>query len=117
MLDAMNPHEPDVLPVIGEGLDMRVWRRRLVALRERASRVTATAESEDGLIVATVSGPGRLVDLRLDPRVYRASDSRRLAEQITGVVREATTRAHARIVAENAEILSEGGPEHGRPAV
>lgn len=106
----------DPPPVMGEGLDLRAWRGRLLALRERIPGVTATAESDDGLIIATVGGMGRLLDLRIDVRVYRASDSRRLAERITGVVREATRVARARIAAEMAAIVS-GGGDHGRPAL
>jgi DNA-binding protein YbaB len=103
----------DSLPVIGEGLDLRLWRRRLLILRERVAGGTVTVESDDGLIVATVGGLGRLLDLRLDPRVYRDSDARRLADRITGVLREATRQARKRIGADITELMSEGGRTRG----
>lgn len=98
----------DSLPVIGAGLDSQLWRRRLLALREQVRTVTASADSDDGLITATVGGRGQLLDLRLDPRIYRASDSARLAAEITSTVREAIDLVRARIAADLKDILAEG---------
>ncbi|WP_158851025.1 YbaB/EbfC family nucleoid-associated protein [Saccharothrix deserti] len=53
---------------------------------------------------------GELLDLRLDPRVYRDSDSRRLAARITSTVRDAGDRARARIAADLNDILAGRSP-------
>jgi DNA-binding protein YbaB len=71
-------------------------------VRDGIDEVQATAYSEDGLVTATVDGRGALVDLDLDPRVYRDQDSRALAETITETIRAAAadaTREAARFAA------------------
>ena len=90
----------DSLPVLGAGLDHRRWRDRIRALRNFVDEVTVCAHSDDGLVSATVSGRGELLAVTLDPRVYRASDSRRLAESILNTARNATDQVQARIAAE-----------------
>lgn len=74
--------EDDALPRLGDGIDYRAQHRKLSELRATAPRLRATAESDDGLVSATVDGRGRLVALWLDARVYRTVDSRALAERI-----------------------------------
>ncbi|MDA3647202.1 YbaB/EbfC family nucleoid-associated protein [Saccharopolyspora indica] len=98
------------MPVIGAGLDVRAWRRRLLSLRDQVRTAAATADSEAGLITATVGGRGQLLDLRLDPRIYRVSDSTRLATEITATVREAIDQVRAQIAADLQHALPEGRP-------
>ncbi len=62
-------------------------------LRGRLADVRATADSADGLVSATVGGRGELVDLTIDPRVYRDPDSTRLSESILDTVRCAVEQA------------------------
>ncbi|WP_328701585.1 YbaB/EbfC family nucleoid-associated protein [Amycolatopsis pittospori] len=62
--------------------DVRTMQERLAAIR-------ATVDSDDGLISATVGGAGELIELWLDPRVYRTLDSAALAESITGTIHRA----------------------------
>jgi DNA-binding protein YbaB len=97
----------DSRPTIGEGIDWRLWRGRLVALRDKIGAATARAESDDGLISATVGGRGELLALTLDPRVFRVTDSRLLAERITRTVRGAVDQVRARVAADFDEILAE----------
>ncbi|GAB3728241.1 hypothetical protein GCM10027598_48500 [Amycolatopsis oliviviridis] len=66
------------------------------ALREQQRRmagIRATAESDDELISATVGGHGELVELRLDPRIFRTPDSTGLARAITKTVHRAAELA------------------------
>ncbi|KAA2267216.1 YbaB/EbfC family nucleoid-associated protein [Solihabitans fulvus] len=85
--------------------DVRSAKRRLTEIR-------ATAESEDGLISATVGGSGELVELWLDPRIYRTPDSTALAEAIAGTLREAAQRAQEEGFAILADFLpSDATPE------
>lgn len=93
-------------PTIAEGIDWRVWRGRLVALQEQVGAATASAESDDGLITATVGGRGELLALTLDPRVFRVADSRLLAARITRTVRDAVEQVRARVAADFDDILA-----------
>lgn len=95
----------DALPRIRLGLDFRAWRERLLALRDHLDTVTASADSADGLITATVGGRGELRELWLHPRIYRMSDSARLAAEITGTVRAAVAEVRAQVAADFQDIL------------
>jgi DNA-binding protein YbaB len=77
-------------------------------LQKRLADVRATAESDDGLVVATVGGAGELLELWLDPRVYRAPDSAALARTITGTIGEAVERSREEGVALAAAFLPPG---------
>ncbi|MEV0133273.1 YbaB/EbfC family nucleoid-associated protein [Dactylosporangium sp. NPDC050688] len=59
------------------------------AVRQRMLEIRATAESDDGLISVTVDATHDIVELRLDPRIYRAPDSAALAKAIIATVRRA----------------------------
>lgn len=65
-------------------------------IQRELEAVTETAFSPDGLISATVDARGDLLELALDPRVYRDPDSRRLAAAITETCRAARKAADAR---------------------
>ncbi|WP_434446612.1 YbaB/EbfC family nucleoid-associated protein [Lentzea sp. E54] len=66
------------------------------AIQRELAEVVEAAESDDGLIVATVNARGDLTDLDVDPRVFRHPDSRALTEAITGAYRSARAAADAR---------------------
>lgn len=63
------------------------------ALRDGIVEVRATAYSDDGLITAVVGGRGNLLELELDPRIYRDQDARALADAIRATVRDAEEQA------------------------
>lgn len=99
--------ELDRLPAAADGVDYGALRRTLRALRDRVPDLTATADSEDGLVTATVDGRGRLVDLELDARIYRGPDSRALAERIGATARLAAARAEDQAGALAAALMSD----------
>jgi DNA-binding protein YbaB len=72
--------------------------------------VTGTAWSEDRLIKAVVGPRGQLIELEIDPRVYRKPNSKALAASIVGTVREAVDQA----VAKTQEILDRNLPKELR---
>ncbi|ONI67114.1 hypothetical protein BWI15_28515 [Kribbella sp. ALI-6-A] len=74
-------------------LDHERLRTNLLTVQQELGRVRATADSDDGLVSATVGGRGELLDLVLDPRIYRSTDSTALAETILGTVRDAVELA------------------------
>lgn len=80
-------------------LDYPAFRRYVAALRDRTRDLTATADSDDGLITATVSGRGTLLDLTLDPRALRDRDTNGLAADLLATVRRATAQLGDRMTA------------------
>lgn len=78
-------------------LDMHAEYERMAedvrSLRARLGEIRAGAESDDGLITAVAGGTGQLLELRLDPRIYRAPDSAALARAITDTIHRAVSRA------------------------
>jgi DNA-binding protein YbaB len=98
-------------PTIGTGLDRVLWRRRLLTLQQRVRVTTASVDSDDGLITVTVGGPGELLDVRLDARIYRVADARRLAAEITNTARAAVDSVRGQIRADLQDILTERGSQ------
>jgi DNA-binding protein YbaB len=96
--------------------DLRRLRDGLRTVQEWLVDVRVTAESDDGLIRVTVSGRGELLDLDLDPRIYRTPDSRALATAITATVREAKRRAAERAAVHTRRVLAPAGEPAGKPA-
>jgi DNA-binding protein YbaB len=83
-----------------EELDRQVRR-----IRQTVTGLTASAESPDGLIDATVGVYGELVELVLDPRVYREPNADTLAESIMATVNEARETAQSDVRRELAQCL------------
>lgn len=81
-------------------------------LRRGMREITATADSPDGLISATVGARGELLELELNPRIYREPDSQRLAADITEVIKQAVAEAQ-REVFELVRVFLPDGAEFG----
>jgi hypothetical protein len=69
--------------------DLQRARRNLGDTQRRMLQVRGEARSDDRLIRVVVGPRGQLVDLELDPRVFRNPDSRALAAAILDTVRSA----------------------------
>ncbi|MEV6634794.1 YbaB/EbfC family nucleoid-associated protein [Actinoplanes sp. NPDC051470] len=72
--------------------DYASYRETLIGERDRLRSASATATSPDGLVTATAGGRGELIGLTLDDRVFRPSDSRRLAGAIVSTARDAAEK-------------------------
>ena len=72
-------------------------------LQQRLAALQVSAESDDGLIRATVGPRGQLIDLRLDRRIYRDMDAAELGRKIV-----ATTEKAAAQVAEQVQQMMAG---------
>jgi len=81
----------------------------LATVQRELSDLRATGHSPDGLVTATVDGRGIAVDLNLDPRIYRSTDSGALAEKILAALREATDQAAAEAFELSRRVLRDGG--------
>jgi DNA-binding protein YbaB len=61
-------------------------------MQRRLAELRVTAESEDGLIRATVGPRGQLIDLRLDRRIYRDMDAAELGRKIVATTEKAAAQ-------------------------
>lgn len=78
--------------------DLDGLEREVRKIQEALDETTSTAESDDGLIEATVNGRGHLTELRLDARIYRSQDSEALAKDILDATRRAAEQAQVEVV-------------------
>lgn len=78
--------------------------------QRRINRITGTGWSPDRLVKAVVGPRGQLVDLEIDPRVFRNPDSRGLADAILVAARNAVTDANGKTT----EIVDQAVPAHLR---
>lgn len=62
--------------------------------RQQIMEITGTAWSDDRLIKAVVGPRGQLIELEIDPRVYRTPNSKALAASIVSTVRAAVEDAN-----------------------
>lgn len=62
--------------------------------RQQIMEITGTAWSEDRLVKAVVGPRGQLIELEIDPRVYRTPNSKALAASIMSTVRAAVEDAN-----------------------
>ncbi|GAA0541962.1 hypothetical protein GCM10010172_24240 [Paractinoplanes ferrugineus] len=67
-------------------------RSGLDEMQERLSRMAVTAESPDGLVRATVGPRGQLINLELDPDIYRRADADELSRKILRTVEQAVAK-------------------------
>lgn len=67
--------------------------------------IRATAESEDSMVRVTASGTGQVLDIELDPRIYRTPDSTGLAQSILTTIRDAVGKAEQDAVKACAKLL------------
>ncbi|GAA4459128.1 YbaB/EbfC family nucleoid-associated protein [Phytohabitans houttuyneae] len=62
--------------------------------RQQIMEITGTAWSDDRMIKAVVGPRGQLIELEIDPRVYRTPNSKALAASIMSTVRAAVEDAN-----------------------
>ena len=89
----------------GEVANYERMAEQIRRVQRELAGITGTAESDDGLIVATVDVRGELTELRIDPRIYRFSDSVTLAEQIVGACRAASESAQRQAFDASVSVL------------
>jgi len=63
------------------------------SVQDGVGEIRGTGYSTDGLVTAVVGGRGELVELELDPRIYRERNAAKLAEDIVTAVHEAAAEA------------------------
>ena len=62
-------------------------------VQRRLTDLRVSAESDDGMVHATVGARGELIDLRLDKQVFRELDEVSLSHSIVATVHQATAKS------------------------
>lgn len=70
-------------------------------MKRKLEELTVSTKSEDGFVVTTVDARGRLMQLDLDPRIYRSPNAGALSRQII----EAYQRAVDKVEQDSRTIL------------
>jgi DNA-binding protein YbaB len=81
--------------------------------QKQVAKLTGTAWSDDKLVKAVVGPRGHLIELDLDPRVYRTPNSKALSATIVSTVKAAIDD----VMAKSQEILEESLPSDLRAGV
>jgi DNA-binding protein YbaB len=92
----MAQERPDLTAIFSMIDDLRQTVGSVNETHKKMAQVTGVAWSDDRLIKATVGPRGQLVDLEIDPRVYRQPNSKALAATIVATVRRACEEAMAK---------------------
>jgi DNA-binding protein YbaB len=92
----MPQERPDLSAIFGMVNELRRTMGSVSETHKTMARITAVAWSDDRLVKATVGPRGQLVDLEIDPRVYRNPNSKALAATILATVRKASDEAMAK---------------------
>lgn len=80
----------------------------LLKARTAVDEVRGSADSDDGLVSVTVAVSGEILELVLDPRIYRTPDSTGLAEVIVATVGRAMEDAQRQAFAAVRSFLPPG---------
>jgi DNA-binding protein YbaB len=103
---------PDLSTIFSMIGDLRRTMGSVSETQKRMAQVTGVAWSDDRLVKATTGPRGQLVDLEIDPRVYRQPNSKALAATILATVRRASEDA----MAKTQEIVRAAMPSDFGPA-
>lgn len=98
---------PDPSAMLSLVQDLNKTLSNVADTQRKMLAVTGTAWSEDRMIKAVVGPRGQLIDLEIDPRVYRKPNSKALAATILATVRDAVEQA----VTKTQEIVDESMPQ------
>lgn len=90
--------------------DLRASMQNMRKTQERVFEVRGTAWSDDRLIKAVVGPRGQLIELDIDPRIYRRPNSKALSASIVATVRQAADDA----MRKSQEIMDENMPSDMR---
>jgi DNA-binding protein YbaB len=103
VMDRQRPNWTAIESMVG---DLRRSLDNMGTLQRQLMRVTGTAWSDDRMVKAVVGPRGQLIELDIDPRVYRKPNSKALAASIVATVRAAVDD----VLREGADILDQNVP-------
>lgn len=76
-------------------------------LAMQARKLRQSASSGDGLVTVTVDSKGALVELKLDPRIYRQPDSTELAATIMSTIKLAASAVQEKVIKTMSAVIPE----------
>lgn len=107
----MQPERPDWSALSAMVADLRRVTARIPQIQQEMLAVTGSAWSDDGMVKAVVGPRGHLLELEIDPQVYRQPDAKALAATIVQTVRAAVEDAGQ----QSRELMAESLPTDMRP--
>lgn len=99
---------PDMQSLLQQATAMQ---EQLLAAQEELSNARVEGSSGGGLVTATVSGTGDLVDLSIDARVCDPDDPETLADLVLAAVRDASENAQRKAAEQMSELTGGFGGE------
>ncbi|MFZ0324237.1 MAG: YbaB/EbfC family nucleoid-associated protein [Actinomycetes bacterium] len=81
---------PDLQGLLAQAQQMQ---EQMASAQQELAQLTVQGRSGGGLVVATLSGLGELVDLTIDPSVVDPQDTETLAALVIAAVRDASVEA------------------------
>lgn len=99
---------PDMQSLLQQATAMQA---QLLAAQEELANARVEGNSGGGLVKATVSGTGDLVDLTIDPQVCDPADPETLADLVVAAVRDASDNAQRKAAEQMAELTGGFGGE------
>lgn len=96
--------QPNMQELLQQAQQMQ---QQMVQAQEELGRAEVQGSAGGGLVTATVSGTGELVNLSIDPRAADPEDTETLSDLVVAAVRDAN-RAAADLQAEKLGPLTEG---------
>jgi len=88
--------------------EIRRMTRDADSVQKKMLNATATVQSDDGLITVTVGPRGQLIDLQIDPRIYRRPDAGLLAHTILETTRRAVEQVSEEVNNVYSQFLPDG---------
>lgn len=85
--------QPDMVQLLQQAQQMQ---QQLVQAQEELAQAQVQGSAGGGLVTATVSGAGEVVDLRIDPKAYDPDDSdamSTIADLVLAAIRDASRGA------------------------
>ncbi len=89
-------------------MDYQGLKKSLTGVQRGLEDIKGNARSHDGMITATVSGRGELLELDIDSRVFRDSNGRKLSEEVLSTVRRAAKDAAVQTAELSKSLLPPG---------
>jgi DNA-binding protein YbaB len=107
----MQPDRPDWSALSAMVADLRRATARIPQIQREMLAITGTAWSDDGTVKAVVGPRGHLLELEIDPQVYRQPNAKALAATIVQTVRAAVEDAGQK----SRTLMAESLPTDMRP--
>jgi DNA-binding protein YbaB len=107
----MQPERPDWNALSAMVADLRRATARIPQIQQEMLAITGSAWSDDGMVKAVVGPRGHLLELEIDPQVYRQPNAKALAATIVQTVRAAVEDAGQK----SRKLMAESLPADMRP--